>query len=90
MPVNVSIQDVYLPNQPEYEAFAYPSYSRQNDQMRDFQGYMTWVPLGNMEEGLDVPEILRSHGHFTAWEFGGAGYASNYISVPSDPGSLRG
>jgi hypothetical protein len=91
MSVDKSVLNVYLAgNQGEFDAITQPAWSRQHDQMRDFDGYRTWVPLGNMEEPLDVPDILRSGGHFTDWELGFNGYASNYISVPTDPGSLRG
>jgi hypothetical protein len=86
-----AILNVYLPStQVEYESDQHPAWAAQHAQMQDFEGYRTWIPLGNMEPGLDVPEILRSHGHFTDWELGMNGYAASYISVPQDPGALRG
>jgi hypothetical protein len=86
-----SILNVFLPaTKQEYDANQLDKWAEQHDQVRDFSGYRTWIPLGNMEPSLDVPAIFRSHGHFTDWELGFNGYASNYISVPKDPGSLRG
>lgn len=42
------------------------------------------IPVNATDTSLDVPEILRSHGHFTDWELGPVGYGSQYISVPRD------
>lgn len=86
-----AILNVFLPStKVEYDANVRSKWAEQHDQVRDFEGYQSWIPLGNMEPGLDMPTIFRSHGHFTDWELGFNGYASNYISVPKDPGSLRG
>lgn len=86
-----SILNVFLPStKVEYEANQLDKWAEQHDQVRNFEGYMSWIPLGNMEPPLDVPAIFRSHGHFTDWELGFSGYAANYISVPKDPGSLVG
>ena len=86
-----SILNVFLPaTKEEYDANQLAKWAEMHEQVRDFQGYRSWIQLGNTEPGLDIPEILLSHGHFTDWELGFNGYASNYISVPKDPGSLQG
>lgn len=80
------ILNVFQPTtKSDYAAMQSPSWDKQHDQLRDFGGYMSWIPLGNCEPSLDVPSIFRSHGHFTDWELGTAGYGSNYISVPKAP-----